>query len=410
MKSKLLNPLAMPRALLALGIVGALLGTSTGALAAPGETSATTLISNTATLNYAVGGTAQGPITTAASTFVVDNKINLSLVESSGTFTSVAPGSSGQATAFTLTNSGNSAQAYVLSAANLSGTSVFGLADTFDVSSFLIYVDANNDGVLQPTELSAGPITSIASLARDTSIGLIVTATIPAGAVNASQAAISLTAVTRAVGDLTTALTQAANTQGGMENVFADQAVTAVNSTGTIPVQDGRDATAVAYDAYRVAAAVLSVTKTATLICDPFNGSTSPKNIPGAAVQYAITITNASAAAAATLTQIRDALQIANLAFDASLISGAGAGTNCSTAIASQSGTGFGAVRGSGIATSYVAPGPGTTAQAVTAGATFSTPNVNIDFATLAGAAYGAANAVLPADSFITVYFNTFVK
>ena len=152
------------------------------------------------------------------------------------------------------------------------------------------------------------------------------------------------------------------------------------------------------------------MTKTATLICDPFNGSTSPKNIPGAAVQYAITITNASAAAAATLTQIRDALQIANLAFDASLISGAGAGTNCSTAIASQSGTGFGAVRGSGIATSYVAPGPGTTAQAVTAGATFSTPNVNIDFATLAGAAYGAANAVLPADSFITVYFNTFVK
>ena len=410
MKSKLLNPLAMPRALLALAIVGALLGTSTGALAAPGETSANTLISNTATLNYAVGGTAQGPITTAASTFVVDNKINLSLVESSGTFTSVAPGSSGQATAFTLTNSGNLAQAYVLSAANLSGTSVFGLADTFDVSSLLIYVDANGDGVLQPAELSAGPITSIASLARDTSIGLIVTATIPAGAVNASQAAISLTAVTRAVGDLTTALTQAANTQGGMENVFADQAVTVLNANGTIPVQAGRDATAIAYDAYRVAAAVLSVTKTATLVCDPFNGSTSPNNIPGATVQYAITITNASAAAAATLTQISDALQIANLAFDASLISGAGAGTNCSTAIASQSGTGFGAVRGSGIATSYVAPGPGTTAQAVTAGATFSTPNVNIDFATLAGAAYGAANAVLPADSFITVYFNTFVK
>ena len=347
MKTKFLRPFAVPRALLALAMAGAFLGTSTGTLAAIGETSSGVVIENLATLNYSVAGTGQAAIgsteggnTSGAGVttkFTVDNKVNLSLSELSTTFTAVAPGSSGQATAFTLTNTGNSAQAYALTAANLTGATVFGLADTFDVTagSFLIYVDANNDGILQAGELSAGAITSVATLARDTSIGLIVTASIPAGQANGTQAAISLTAIARAVGAVATPLVEAANTQNGVENVFADPAITTASANGTIPIQAGRDATAIAYDAYRIAAAILSVSKTSTLICDPFNGTASPKNIPGAIVRWTITVSNAgTAAASATLATIGDSLN-ANTTHDSNLVTGAGApatATSCTSA------------------------------------------------------------------------------
>jgi hypothetical protein len=375
-------------------------------------------ITNTATLSYAVSGTAQGNIlsspdgltpTGVATSFLVDNKINLTLTETSTSFTGVAPGALAQATGFLLTNTGNTAQGYSLSAANVAAT-VFGLADTFDVSNFKIYVDTNGDGILQAGEATA--VTFIDTLAPDASIFLIVTADIPVAQANGTQAAVSLTALTRTAGTAGVGVvTQAANTQGGVEIVFAD-AATVANGTGTDPGQVARDAQAVAYDAYRVQAALISVSKTVTPICDPFNGSSSPKNIPLSAVQYAITITNAATAgASATLSQITDVLN-ANLTFDPGLISGAGAGAACVAGTANQApAVGFGAVRGTGtVVTTYVAPGPGNLTQAVTAGATFASPNVTIDFAALVGTAYGAANPVLAPNSFVTVYFNAFVK
>ena len=51
------------------------------------------------------------------------------------------------------------------------------------------------------------------------------------------------------------------------------------------------------YGAFKVASSVLSVAKVTTLLCDPINGNVNPKNIPGAVVQYAVTITNAAGAA-----------------------------------------------------------------------------------------------------------------
>lgn len=233
-----------------------------------------------------------------------------------------------------------------------------------------------------------------------------MTATIPAGQANGTQSVISLTALTRNATTLT-ALTQDTNTQGGVENVFADAATTP-NGSGTDPGQTARDATAFAYGAYRVAAAILSVSKIATPICDPFNGSTSPKNIPGAYVQYAITITNAAGAASATLSTISDLLETANLTFDPALISGAGAGTNCVAGAQSLSASGFGAIRGAGVTTAYAAPGAAL--NATTAGATITGSTITINFTTLASTSYGVANAIIAPNSYITVYFNAFVK
>ena len=416
MKSNLLKPLAMPRALLALAMAGALLGTSTGALAAVGETTAGTPINNTATLSYAVGGTGQANIVSNAVAFLVDNKVNLSLSELSTTFTAIAPGSTGQATAFTLTNTGNSTQAYALSAANVAAT-VFVQADTFDVTAFQIYVDANNDGILQATELTAGAITSVATLARDTSIGLIVTATIPAGQANGTQAAISLTAIARAVGDVATPLIEAANTQNGVENVFADPAITTANPNNTRPVQAGRDATAIAYDAYRIAAAILSVSKTSTLICDPFNGDVSPKNIPGAIVRWTITVSNAGGAGApATLATIGDSLDL-NTTHDANLVLGTGgavsAATTCSSATGtpeSLAGRGF-QIESSAAGRTLGGTGGFMTNAADNDGASISVQAVTVDFAfalPISGVTH-TAGELKPGES-ATVTFNVTIK
>ena len=113
--------------------------------------------------------------------------------------------------------------------------------------------------------------------------------------------------------------TSGANT-AGVDIVFADD-------TGTDDAD--RDAAHSARDAYRVLAAALTVSKTVTLVCDPFNSTTDPKNIPGAIVRWTITVSNAvGAAASATLTQVSDALN-ANSTFDPDLITGAGGAAGC---------------------------------------------------------------------------------
>lgn len=52
----------------------------------------------------------------------------------------------------------------------------------------------------------------------------------------------------------------------------------------------------------------VSAAKTATLISDPFNGTTNPKYIPGATVRYCIQVTNASGSLAATSPVVTDPL------------------------------------------------------------------------------------------------------
>ncbi len=64
-------------------------GASTSVYAAGTESGE--LISNTATLNYTIGAVAQDPATSNAATFVVDNKVDLTMV-STGAAT-VIPGS-----------------------------------------------------------------------------------------------------------------------------------------------------------------------------------------------------------------------------------------------------------------------------------------------------------------------------
>ncbi|MDH2917267.1 MAG: hypothetical protein PXX77_10390 [Gallionella sp.] len=377
---------------------------SQSALAA--GTASGTSISNTATLSYAVGAVTQTPITSAAAAFVVDNKVNLTVLELSGSATTVIPDptlGTVTTTTFSVTNNGNTTQDFNLAVANLANGTAnpFGgpLLDNYNGTSCsvtnVVVIGAGSMGAYTPGDQHINALTA------DSGATVTVSCTTPAAQANNSLAVISLTATARAndaANTLGAALTNdtGVDVPGTVQIVFADAA--------------GSDDAALsgshsARDAYLVQTAVLSVSKVATVICDPANGSTNPKNIPGAYVQYAITISN-SGAAAATLSQVSDTLQ-GQLTFDTALISGAGVATNCAAGVGSLSATGFGALRGTG-ATTYAAPGLAT--QNVTAGASVAGQVVTVNFGTLAGTAYGAANASLAAGDFVTVYFNAFVQ
>jgi len=259
-------------------------------------TASGTSIGNIATINYSVDGTAQPEVGSteggnasgpgAETTFLVGTTINLTLVEDNTTFTSVAAGSILQATSFTLTNLGNDSQGYNLTAAN-SALTIFGVADGFDVTSFAYYVDENNDGLL---DLNDTLITYVDSLAPDTSINLLVTATIPVSQTDNTQSAISLTAVTTTNNTTTVVLeTTAAYDSTVVQIVFSDPATTAAN---TDPGQTEGDASAVALDAYRLVTAALTVSKTTAVYWDPANLLVNPKAIPGAILTYTISIVN----------------------------------------------------------------------------------------------------------------------
>jgi len=225
-----------------------------------------------------------------------------------------------------------------------------------------------------------------------------------ATATNGNTALVSLTATTSnwgtcvlpaGTGCTATTATAGADNPAAVDVVFGDVA------GSDDAANDGKHS---ARDAYRVAAAVISVSKTVTPLCDPFNGNTSPKNIPGSYVEYAITITNAVGAASATLTNISDALN-ANTSFDSDKRTGVGgtAPNKCtSSPPASAAGSGFkfnctGTARASGAGTCANAAGQFFTTAADGDAMNFAAGSVNVLFGTGGGAVTGAQ--ALPAEA-----------
>ena len=112
-----------------------------------GGTASNTTISNTATVNYQVGGVAQPFIQSSptgnstssgtATTFLVDKKIDLTVQEVSGNATAnVAPGSLNQVTMFFVRNDGNDPQGMTLTSADLaSGNVLFSATDNQDMTN-----------------------------------------------------------------------------------------------------------------------------------------------------------------------------------------------------------------------------------------------------------------------------------
>ena len=274
---------------------------ATPALAA--GTTAGTTITNTATVDYQVGGVAQAQ-QQAANNFVVDRKINL-LVEEVGTVTTnVVPGQTNAVTTFQLTNTSNETLDFALVASQITGgTAAHGGTDAFNVNNIRIYRDNTVTGTVGSWDAGDTLITAyVDELVVDTAIRLFVVADIPTtlavpAVVNGAVAGVTLRATAREGGLAGTqgaAITETtgANT-AGKDTVFADIAGVA----GDV----ARDGSHSDNDDYTVQTATLAVTKSSRVISDPFNNTTNPKLIPGAVVEYCIAVANTGGAAATSV-------------------------------------------------------------------------------------------------------------
>lgn len=282
----------------------ALAAISAGPAFAAGTASGTT-ITNTATINFSVGGVAQTAIN-ASNSFVVDRQINLTVAEVGTTTTSVSPGQTAAVTTFTVTNTGNETQDFRLTASQLSGgTAPHGGTDAFDVTGVTLYRDTNSNGSYDAGTDTA--ITYLDEVAADASRTVFVVADVPLTATNGQIAAVALTAEAREGGTASTegnaiTATSGADTAGTKDTVFID---------GAGSDDAARDARFSARDDYTVAAPVLTVSKISWVISDPVNSTTNPKRIPGAIIGYCIIINNAAGGTAASNVSISDTLPAA---------------------------------------------------------------------------------------------------
>lgn len=258
-------------------------------------------ITNTATVTFQVGSITQNA-TTASDTLTVDRRVNLTVAEVGTTTTSVTPGQTSAVTAFTVTNTSNATLDFALTAVQqVGGTAAHGGTDTFDATNVRIYVDTNTNGVFDATNDTL--VTYLDEVAADASRTVFVVSDIPLGLANAAVAGVTLTATGREGGAAASqgaALTQTAGANtAGMDTVFGD---------GAGATDASRDAAFSARDDYTVFTATLSVLKSSSIISDPLNGTTNPKMIPGATIQYCIAVSNAAGGADAASIAVTDPL------------------------------------------------------------------------------------------------------
>ena len=273
---------------------------ATSAFAA-GTTQGTSVLNNVS-VDYQVGGVAQTQ-RTASDTFVVDRKVLFSLAEQGAITTPVSPGQTAQITTFVLANTSNDTLDFTITPSQLvGGTAAHGGTDNFNVTNLLVCRDAGPvpDGICD-----AAPTATLAidDLAADTNTNILVVGDIPIGATNGQIAGVSLSAaaLTSAGAAFTLVGDGVVNGAGTVETVFADVAKS--GNGGTSAARDGID---VATDDYTVSAAVLSVFKSSRVISDGVSAGPNFKSLPGAVVEYCISVANASGGATATNINISD--------------------------------------------------------------------------------------------------------
>ena len=281
------------------------------------STAPCTLISNQATANYSVGGIAQTGITSAAATFNVGVKVIVSVTNNDGNEVTVVPGTNKYALKFTVANTGNAVQDYALTseaAANGTASPYGGANDSFDGTTLAIYDDTGGTpGSFDGTD---AVITSLDNVAADTGTKVVYIVYSPTDLAESNlETAVYFLKATSKWADssaITFASGQPTAAQAG-GSCDGGTTVDVVAGDGDGPGTDGNKDGAHSDDgAYEVSTAIIGVTKNKSVIWDTINYDNTPKYLPGAIVEYTITIAN-TGGAEATLSTITDALQTANL-------------------------------------------------------------------------------------------------
>jgi len=274
--------------------------TSTPALAV--GTTAGDTITNSVSVSYQVGNDPNTTQTvTDSDTFTVDRRIDVNVTLTSATPVQVAPGQVQAVLAFDVTNLSNDTVDLDLSTVLTGGTAA-------NIENITIYRDLNGDGVLDQAEINAGAITFLDEVAADDGTGtqtleVIVVADITTDAVNGDTFDVVLIADAHEGG--AAGLGAEINATSGADTAGVDTVLADGTSTGEEAANAGNDS---AEGTFSVAGALVSVVKSSRIVSDPVNGTTNPKAIPGAVIEYCIAVTNASGAAPATAVAVNDDL------------------------------------------------------------------------------------------------------
>ncbi len=313
----------------------AVLGSSHSAWAL---TQAGTSIDNLATISYDVGGVTQDDIGSSesgntagagtATTFLVDRVVDLNVTK--GSDSEVTPGTTTtqQTITYTLDNEGNDTETFNITFGQEAG-------DDFDTSSCSVTAAGGSVSFTGTT----------IELNKETTANVTVTCTIPSASTlapaNDKESLLEFIATAARAED-----NGSADDKSTVQTVYGDA------NANTTSDQAAKNGVHAAVNTYRINTAVLSVTKTSTVVCDVHNGTTNPKRIPGAIVKYEIAVNNGVGAATASNVVIADPLD----AFPTQMqyTDTAPATGGCSTATvaaAAVSTSGTGTITGAGIAT-----------------------------------------------------------
>ena len=261
------------------------------------DTAFGTDVSNTASLSYKVNGTDIAKNSNTVD-FKVDRKVIFSVTDNQTGTDPVAVQAGGVATTvYTVQNDSNAPISYALPvpAAGTEYSYPKGDGSTITITSATA---ANSPDLIIP--LLAGNIT--AGQDGDT-IEITVAITVPDNAVNGDTvtSTLALTAVEPATNANISNATGTGVTAGDpivatLDTVLWNQAVI---QTVTLPgLLDGTGVELTSTQAFIVEAAAITLTKSVKIVSDPINNTTNPKAIPGAIVEYTLTITNSGQVAA----------------------------------------------------------------------------------------------------------------
>jgi hypothetical protein len=228
-------------------------------------------ILNEAKVNYEVGNVAQ-PEETASVTFKVDRRVDFTLVPIDTNLEDVSPGEQDAWVDFTLTNTSNADLGFGLALAHMTGGTVGGQTDNVDLDAIEYAVSVGGADPVQ-----GGP-QFVDTLAADGSIRIRVwgDANLALNLVDADVSGVQLTATAAEPGTSGAG----AITYGGPDGA------TTVESVAADTDNDGIEA---AIDGFIVTAASLAITKGYTV-------EGGGPAIPGATIEYEISIVNSGSA------------------------------------------------------------------------------------------------------------------
>ena len=256
-------------------------------------TRAGTVVDNTASVDYFVGGIDQTDITSNTVSFVVDRRVNLAMTPTATPgLDPVSPGQDDVFVDFLLANTSNSDLDIDLVLANaVSTTTIDGTADDdADLGDprIAVWTDFESGTPAAPAVPASGTTTAtIDNIPADEEIRIRVWGNVGLALADGAVAGLEVTAT--ALADDGTGLVYGGGNTDGLENVD-------VNDNGGIVVSN---------DGFEVNAASLNAAKSYTVESDPLSSGLA---IPGARLRYEIEVTNATDAALAQNVVITDTI------------------------------------------------------------------------------------------------------